>query len=337
MARQMEKKAANISTSEDGQFEMLSQPCSQDREKRLIKKPKFYDELQDDCDETCAKRKTCVPDPPCNYMQRAIKHNLNVSTSMRSASCTLMFSDINQQEQNESSTTANNNSSGPISPCSASSICNYGDEEVDDPPHVNTPPLEWEFDVAINNDENVCRTCCNSCRLKTEMKISQKISQSEARVIRKLNMIMNVLINPETKQEVTIQSNLLPDFPLSTIEKFLEFEKDLQNDRDIRKQFKNYLAKIGGKSFANKIRNIMKYTVHDNVAKMLSWTGQKQSRGIQNTSFVSIIIDYICSTEKCTLTDAQKVIQEWLRHAGDRINYLLKKGEQRTVCINYNA
>ncbi|XP_067217195.1 uncharacterized protein [Linepithema humile] len=308
MARQMEKKAANISTSEDGQFEMLSQPCSQDREKRLIKKPKFYDELQDDCDETCAKRKTCVPDPPCNYMQRAIKHNLNVSTSMRSASCTLMFSDINQQEQNESSTTANNNSSGPISPCSASSICNYGDEEVDD-----------------------------SCRLKTEMKISQKISQSEARVIRKLNMIMNVLINPETKQEVTIQSNLLPDFPLSTIEKFLEFEKDLQNDRDIRKQFKNYLAKIGGKSFANKIRNIMKYTVHDNVAKMLSWTGQKQSRGIQNTSFVSIIIDYICSTEKCTLTDAQKVIQEWLRHAGDRINYLLKKGEQRTVCINYNA
>lgn len=34
----------------------------------------------------------------------------------------------------------------------------------------------------------------------------------------------------------------------------------------------------------------MKYTVHDNVAKMLSWTGQKQSRGIQNTSFASIII-----------------------------------------------
>lgn len=67
-----------------------------------------------------------------------------------------------------------------------------------------------------------------------------KISQSEARVIRKLNMIMNVLINPETKQEVTMQSNLLPDFPLSKPEKFLEFEKDLQNDRDIRKQFVFY-------------------------------------------------------------------------------------------------
>lgn len=69
-----------------------------------------------------------------------------------------------------------------------------------------------------------------------------KISQSEARVIRKLNMIMNVLINPETKQEVTMQSNLLPDFPLSTTEKFLEFEKDLQNDRDIRKQFVSILS-----------------------------------------------------------------------------------------------
>lgn len=69
-----------------------------------------------------------------------------------------------------------------------------------------------------------------------------KISQSEARVIRKLNMIMNVLINPKTKQEVTMQSNLLPDFPLLTTEKFLEFEKDLQNDRDIRKQFVSILS-----------------------------------------------------------------------------------------------
>jgi len=43
-----------------------------------------------------------------------------------------------------------------------------------------------------------------------------------------------------------------------------------------------------------------------------------------------IVSDYVSHSEICTLHEIQKVIQEWLRHAGDRINYVKKK-TQRNV------
>ncbi|KAL6417349.1 hypothetical protein ACFW04_012807 [Cataglyphis niger] len=46
IARKIEKDAADISTSEEGRFENLNSSI-QDLKKRLIKKPWFYDELDD--------------------------------------------------------------------------------------------------------------------------------------------------------------------------------------------------------------------------------------------------------------------------------------------------
>lgn len=47
IARKIEKEAADISTSEEGRFENLSHSSIQDLKKRLIKKPRFHDELDD--------------------------------------------------------------------------------------------------------------------------------------------------------------------------------------------------------------------------------------------------------------------------------------------------
>lgn len=44
IARKIEKEAADISTSEEGRFENLNSSM-QDLKKRLIKKPRFHDEL----------------------------------------------------------------------------------------------------------------------------------------------------------------------------------------------------------------------------------------------------------------------------------------------------
>ncbi|KAL6418035.1 hypothetical protein ACFW04_011099 [Cataglyphis niger] len=46
IARKIEKEAADISTSEEGRFENLNSSI-QDLKKRLIKKPRFHDELDD--------------------------------------------------------------------------------------------------------------------------------------------------------------------------------------------------------------------------------------------------------------------------------------------------
>lgn len=52
MARIVEKKSSYISTSEEGQFEALSQPSPQNKEKRLIKKPRYFDDFNDNFDNS---------------------------------------------------------------------------------------------------------------------------------------------------------------------------------------------------------------------------------------------------------------------------------------------
>ncbi|KAL6421244.1 hypothetical protein ACFW04_013660 [Cataglyphis niger] len=87
----------------------------------------------------------------------------------------------------------------------------------------------------------------------------------------------------------------------------------------------NILSKIGGTTYANKIRNILKYILTDTLCQKLSWTGQKGSMSIKDKGFAAIIIGYISENNSCSLHEGQKVTQEWLRHAGDRINYANKK------------
>ena len=55
---------------------------------------------------------------------------------------------------------------------------------------------------------------------------------------RKLDLVLNLLTNSNTVLQTNKQeTELLPDFPLATIEEFSKFEADLQSDREIRKQF----------------------------------------------------------------------------------------------------
>ncbi|XP_012226634.1 uncharacterized protein PF3D7_1120600-like [Linepithema humile] len=159
-----------------------------------------------------------------------------------------------------------------------------------------------------------CHTCCEACRT-TQKTIMKKLDY----IIHLLDKDAEYATNNECKPQ------LLPTLPLATVEDFFKFEEELQQNKEVRKHFKHKIAKVGGKMYKNKTRNIMKYFIHDNVSKQMSWTGQKDSMAIRNTVFASIIIDYITSTEECSLYQVQKVIQEWLRHAGDRLNYLLRK------------
>jgi len=50
------------------------------------------------------------------------------------------------------------------------------------------------------------------------------------------------------------------------------------------------IAKIGGKSYAGKTRNILKYILIDTLCQKLSWTGHKGSMAIKDTAFASILI-----------------------------------------------
>ncbi|XP_070517736.1 uncharacterized protein [Cardiocondyla obscurior] len=162
-------------------------------------------------------------------------------------------------------------------------------------------------------------TCCKACRTTLDV------------LRRKLNTIIHLLNNNEGNyQQVPINENnndylLLPPFPLTSVDAFLEFENDMNRDVQIRKQFKKKIAMIGGNTYCHKIQNILRFTLTDELCIKLSWTGWKHTTSVKDTAFRAIILDYITCTDRCTLNNVQKVIQEFLRHAGDRVKYLQKK------------
>ncbi|XP_026824294.1 uncharacterized protein LOC105281887 [Ooceraea biroi] len=85
--------------------------------------------------------------------------------------------------------------------------------------------IEQNVDIQNNNTKH--HTCVvKACR------------ELQSIFMRKLNLIVNLLTNPKSKQVVmTDETNLLPNFPLSTTEELLQFEREIKTDKDIRKQF----------------------------------------------------------------------------------------------------
>lgn len=73
----------------------------------------------------------------------------------------------------------------------------------------------------------------DACR--TEQKIIKNLIQKNTR---QLEIIINLINNAGPAN--TIYNNdevqLLPEFPLSTVDEFFKFDTDLQKDREIRKQ-----------------------------------------------------------------------------------------------------
>jgi len=62
---------------------------------------------------------------------------------------------------------------------------------------------------------------------------------------RKMDLIINLLTNSNTYiHSNKCKTDLLPNFPLLTIEDFLKFEENLQTDREIRKQFVSMFLSI---------------------------------------------------------------------------------------------
>ncbi|KAL0100971.1 hypothetical protein PUN28_019393 [Cardiocondyla obscurior] len=156
-----------------------------------------------------------------------------------------------------------------------------------------------------------------------------------------MDIIINMLSNGRANQNVLNMNNdysLLPEFPLKNIKELNDFQHQLQRNVQIRKQFvsiqmyifyfylqKNKISIIGGTSYANKVQNIFKYILTDTLCLRLSWTGLKGTTAIKDTAIATIVTDYVTCVEQCTLDDVRKIIQEWLRHAGDRVKYQQNK------------
>ncbi|XP_028045559.1 uncharacterized protein LOC105828374 isoform X3 [Monomorium pharaonis] len=122
-------------------------------------------------------------------------------------------------------------------------------------------------------------------------------------------------------------TSLLPPMPLQTIKDFNELEALLSEEPQARRQLRIKFLRIGGNTPAKHTRNILYGSLNNQLAYQLSWSGQKNTKGISKTKFADTIIDSVIQLiPTATINEVQTVIKFWLQHAGDRIKY---KGKTR--------
>ncbi|XP_067207542.1 uncharacterized protein [Linepithema humile] len=180
-------------------------------------------------------------------------------------------------------------------------------------------PINVRIQNPVNSMNEDHTSCCNACR--------RKLLQENAKVKRKLNHIINLLENKGGDKADPVEqnnNNLLPNFPLSTIQELNNFNEQLMQN-DVQRQFVQKMSKIGGDTVCKTVRNVMSLTIADELAQIYTWTGQKKRLALKKTKISDVIIEAIMISINTTMAEVEGYMKEWVRRAGDRIRSLSKK------------
>ncbi|XP_039308994.1 uncharacterized protein LOC120358535 [Solenopsis invicta] len=164
----------------------------------------------------------------------------------------------------------------------------------------------------------ICASC-DACRLK--------FLQINAKIKHKLNGIINLLENKGGDKADPVEqnnNNLLPDFPLTTIQELNHFNEQLMQN-DVQRQFVKKMSNIGGDTVSKTVRNVMSQTITDELAQIYTWTGQKNRLALKKTKISDVIIEAIMISINTTMAEVEGYMKEWVRRASDRIRSLSKK------------
>ncbi|XP_066585750.1 uncharacterized protein [Prorops nasuta] len=146
----------------------------------------------------------------------------------------------------------------------------------------------------LHNDFNLFRA-----ELKKSMNTQSKILTE-----------MLALMHDDTRRNDIQTTNdtmgfLLPDFPIQSIEDYIKFEKQLQEDNEIRKLFASKIKRIGGNTIQKVVANILNFAISLEVGHKLTWTGCNGSTKMEGSTFANIIDQYF---NKMTLVILQQAL-----------------------------
>ncbi|XP_075153846.1 uncharacterized protein LOC142227276 isoform X1 [Haematobia irritans] len=157
------------------------------------------------------------------------------------------------------------------------------------------------------------------------MKIEfKKLEETNRKIIGVLTEKI-IALKHEVKQNRLSQpgssdTSLLPTLPICSLNLLKEFDDQLLLDEDVKSQLKNLIQRVGGSDMPSFMRAAIKSVISDKLAVNLTWRGTPTKPSIQN--FVSFkIIKDICNLKytHCTITDINRVCQQHVLHARDRL------------------
>ncbi|CAH1105885.1 unnamed protein product [Psylliodes chrysocephalus] len=106
-------------------------------------------------------------------------------------------------------------------------------------------------------------------------------------------------------------------FPLATLTNIEELEDYVKTDTG-KNAFQRHIKKIGGNDSKDFILRILRHTLTNSLAELLSWTGRKGNFPIKQLLCINIIFGAVHRAFKCSLKEFEIHVREWLRHARQR-------------------
>lgn len=303
--------------------------------------------------------------PLSKYPGNAIKINLNVDklplaksseTEMNSNALDYNPESVNDKENegfdyDNNHEGINNKNEGFDSEFDNEKIYNEGNEDLNRETEVNSPPIIKEINIedvhttlhSLYEKMNISHEDFQQFKtdfqqFKTDFQQFKTEMSKNKRKIEEMLIILTEKFSNNGNEEITI--DLMPDFPLTSVEEYIQFNETLRNDETIRKCFYKKIIYIGGDSIQKMISNILTYCITYEVGHKLSWTGAKNTVAIENSTFANTIIGAVAhakeKTSDCTVTLIVKHIKNWLQHAGDKMRYRIKKVQQERERRNEN-
>ncbi|XP_066585876.1 uncharacterized protein [Prorops nasuta] len=299
IARNAEKTCIDISSSDDLKLNALSSIEMESLPiKRLTKKRKFYDDDYDYGD----------PEP----MEE------NSGQMERPSSISAPAFPPSYQECEEDSNNFNLN------------------EATNDNESIHSLVSEQETGISSNLIVDIRRLHNDFNLFRAELK---KSLNTQSKILTE----MLALMHDDTRRNDIQTTNdtmgfLLPDFPIQSIEDYIKFEKQLQEDNEIRKLFASKIKRIGGNTIQKVVANILNFAISLEVGHKLTWTGCNGSTKMEGSTFANIIVGSVFQQSDlghtATSTGVIKHIKSWLQHAGDKLRYRQKKLDRTNCALN---
>ncbi|XP_039308988.1 uncharacterized protein LOC120356847 isoform X5 [Solenopsis invicta] len=350
-ARAVEKTVSELSTSND---ENIFVSTTVDKEKRLIRKRKFYGDTSTDEDEQGRKREKNKGNinAPSNYVPQKKEKHISYSQPIEKSVSSIEPEYGSEKMRKHASILYDkcNDSLDDLekdSELSHSSHEHFDEEDVpentDEMKNTDTHknymksqeirkdrkegPLQ-KIQLSIPEKPNNTGIKFYEAKKKTQQDACRlKFLQVNAKINHKLNRIINLLENKGGDKADPVEqnnNNLLPDFPLTTIQELNNFNEQLMQN-DVQRQFVKKMSKIGGDTVSKTVRNVMSQTITDELAQIYTWTGQKNRLALKKTKISDVIIEAIMISINTTMAEVEGYMKEWVRRASDRIRSLSKK------------
>ncbi|CAH1176594.1 unnamed protein product [Phaedon cochleariae] len=145
-----------------------------------------------------------------------------------------------------------------------------------------------------------------------------------------IKLEIGTLTNKLTEQGLlNVESDpILETLPLKNLEDFRSLEGKVNTDPILKKKLYKTYESIGGNGSRDFVIRCLKRSFTNEMAELCSWTGQKDNYKVADSPVLKLLYMAVKKTTGVSEKDFEICVKDWLRHAKQRKERMLKKNNE---------